>query len=325
MGRRSPQMAGFWDWFKSNPQSEPNRPMPDADLYQVLGVPPTASQDEIKSAFREQAMKFHPDRNPDDPLAEAKYTALSQAYAILGDETQRAAYDRIYAPEPPKFHGGLAPRRGGAREEAVEAPTPSKKVQKKLEPGSMIEKMFGVAKEEPVQGSLFDIMAPGQPQQPPARIPVPSTPFSGFNPSGNRIPMMPAIDVPDYNEIWGIITHYWHLEETVWPFVREVRWSPEFQKAGAIAIDALAGAHGDVAEWDIAEWFNIPVWQVDQYIKTAGRDAFYKNVMYPIFEQVTQIMDKLKPSDIPGRFFLEWDPAGRAIELIYAENIARRH
>jgi hypothetical protein len=103
-----------------------------------------------------------------------------------------------------------------------------------------------------------------------------------------------------------------------------VRWSPDFQKAGAIAIDALAGAGADPAEWGLAEWFDIPLWQVQQYVKTAGRDAFYRNVMYPIFEQVTQIMDRIKPPDIPGRFFLEWDPTGRVIELIYAENVGRR-
>jgi len=64
------------------------------DYYETLGVAKGASAAEIKSAFRKNAMKYHPDRNPDDPEAEKKFKTLGEAYEILSDEQKRSAYDR---------------------------------------------------------------------------------------------------------------------------------------------------------------------------------------------------------------------------------------
>ena len=64
------------------------------DLYEVRGVPRNASSEEIKKAFRKQALKYHPDRN-DDPDASAKFKEAAEAYQILSDTEQRAAYDRF--------------------------------------------------------------------------------------------------------------------------------------------------------------------------------------------------------------------------------------
>jgi len=64
------------------------------DYYEVLGVSRDASAAEIKSAFRKKAMKYHPDRNPDDPEAEKKFKSLGEAYEILSDDEKRAAYNR---------------------------------------------------------------------------------------------------------------------------------------------------------------------------------------------------------------------------------------
>ena len=62
------------------------------DLYKVLGVEKNATQDEIKSAYRKLAMKYHPDRNPGDKAAEEKFKSITAAYDVLGDETKRRQY-----------------------------------------------------------------------------------------------------------------------------------------------------------------------------------------------------------------------------------------
>ena len=64
------------------------------DYYEVLGVDRNASQDEIKKAYRKKAMKYHPDRNPDDPDAEKKFKEAAEAYSVLGDEQKRKQYDQ---------------------------------------------------------------------------------------------------------------------------------------------------------------------------------------------------------------------------------------
>jgi molecular chaperone DnaJ len=65
-----------------------------ADYYEVLGVSRDASDQELKSAYRKQALKYHPDRNPGDHAAEEKFKQASEAYQVLSDADKRAAYDR---------------------------------------------------------------------------------------------------------------------------------------------------------------------------------------------------------------------------------------
>ena len=68
---------------------------PRKDYYKLLGVPGDASDEEIKKAYRRLAMKFHPDRNPDDPEAEARFKEAAEAYEVLRDPQKRAHYDRF--------------------------------------------------------------------------------------------------------------------------------------------------------------------------------------------------------------------------------------
>ncbi len=65
------------------------------DYYEILGVGRTATEPELKAAYRKLAMQFHPDRNPGKPEAEEKFKEASEAYAVLADADKRAAYDRF--------------------------------------------------------------------------------------------------------------------------------------------------------------------------------------------------------------------------------------
>lgn len=72
--------------------------MPSAnfkDYYEILGVKKNASGEEIKKKFRKLALKYHPDRNPGDQKAEAKFKEISEAYEVLGDKEKRAKYDQF--------------------------------------------------------------------------------------------------------------------------------------------------------------------------------------------------------------------------------------
>jgi molecular chaperone DnaJ len=81
--------------------------MAKKDYYEVLGVNRDAADDEIKKAYRKLAMKFHPDRNPDNPKAEEQFKEAKEAYEILSDKQKRGAYDQF-------GHAGVDPSAGGA-------------------------------------------------------------------------------------------------------------------------------------------------------------------------------------------------------------------
>lgn len=68
--------------------------MEKSDYYKILGVPKSAEEREIKKAYKRLAMKYHPDRNPENNKAEEKFKEIKEAYEILTDEKKRAAYDQ---------------------------------------------------------------------------------------------------------------------------------------------------------------------------------------------------------------------------------------
>lgn len=69
--------------------------MAKRDYYEILGLSKSASDDEIKKSYRKLAMKYHPDRNPDNQEAEEKFKEASEAYEVLSDGEKRSAYDRM--------------------------------------------------------------------------------------------------------------------------------------------------------------------------------------------------------------------------------------
>ena len=68
--------------------------MAKRDYYEILGIPRESSDQEVKSAYRKMAMKFHPDKNPGNKEAEEKFKEAAEAYSILGDKEKRSVYDR---------------------------------------------------------------------------------------------------------------------------------------------------------------------------------------------------------------------------------------
>ena len=69
--------------------------MAKRDYYEILGVPKDAPADDIKKAYRKEALKYHPDRNPGNKEAEEKFKAAAEAYEVLSDKDKRAKYDRF--------------------------------------------------------------------------------------------------------------------------------------------------------------------------------------------------------------------------------------
>ena len=86
----------------------------EKDYYQVLGVARERPSAEIKKAYRKLARKYHPDLNPGDKTAEARFKEIQEAYAVLSDPKKRSQYDQFgFAGEPPP--PGAGPRGPAAR------------------------------------------------------------------------------------------------------------------------------------------------------------------------------------------------------------------
>lgn len=86
------------------------------NLYKILGVPPDASAEEIRNAYRRRALEHHPDRNPDDPEAAERFKEIVEAYETLRDPLKRREYDLRHSPASP------GPRRRRRKHPATRQP-----------------------------------------------------------------------------------------------------------------------------------------------------------------------------------------------------------
>jgi molecular chaperone DnaJ len=115
--------------------------MAKRDFYEILGVERTVSADELKKAYRKQAVKFHPDKNPGDKAAEEKFKELGEAYEILSDPQQRAVYDR---------HGHAAfDKRSGGGFSRAQAHDPFDIFREVFGGGSILDELFGGGRNDP--------------------------------------------------------------------------------------------------------------------------------------------------------------------------------
>lgn len=139
--------------------------MAQKDFYSILGVSRTATQDEIKKAYRALALKYHPDRNPGDKAAEEKFKEINEAYDVLKDEQKKAAYDR-YGSEA--FQGGGFNPNGfdfsenfssfsDIFEEMFGGGFSSRGQRNRQQPGSDIRYDIGISLEEAYRGTKKNI------------------------------------------------------------------------------------------------------------------------------------------------------------------------
>ena len=110
--------------------------MAKRDYYEVLGVSKDASQAEIKKAYRKMAIKFHPDKNPDDKEAEQKFKEAAEAYEVLGNDEKRAKYDRF-------GHSGVGGAAGGGFGQGMDMDDIFSQFSDIFEGGSPFDSFFG--------------------------------------------------------------------------------------------------------------------------------------------------------------------------------------
>ena len=144
--------------------------MAKRDCYEVLGVDKSASDKEIKKAYKKLAMKYHPDRNPDNPVAENNFREVKSAYEIIGDEEKRQQFDDFghgaFDEHGHGRQGGFGQQSGGfddmfggmfgQRQQQQYQPQPEK--------GSDIIATIDISLEEAVEGSVQEIKLPNNPQ-----------------------------------------------------------------------------------------------------------------------------------------------------------------
>ena len=143
------------------------------DYYEVLGVPRDADEDALKKAYRKLAKKYHPDANPGDKEAEAKFKEASEAYSVLSDPQKRQQYDQFGRAAFEQGGGGaggfraLTGRPGGGARGAQALP---RRDLRELLPRRRLRRLGGAAHEGALELSALPVPGLGQGAQAPGKI-----------------------------------------------------------------------------------------------------------------------------------------------------------
>jgi molecular chaperone DnaJ len=147
--------------------------MSKRDCYEVLGVNKNASDKEIKKAYKKLAMKYHPDRNPDNPVAENNFREVKSAYEIIGDEEKRQQFDDFghgaFDENGQGRQGGFGQQNGGFDDMfggmfGQRQQQQQQRYQPQPEKGSDIIATIDISLQEAVEGCLKEIKLPNNPQ-----------------------------------------------------------------------------------------------------------------------------------------------------------------
>lgn len=176
-----------------------------------------------------------------------------------------------------------------------------------------------------------ELPAAPPPMRPPryyaAPLPAMPTPFP-MAPAGLPTPAAeprPEIMLPTVDEMVNFLQAAWPLDY-IWDAIRAGRGELGFRQAGVMAVHRLAGFDpGTGVEYELADSLGLGPEIVTEYQRRGLLlTALWSDVFYPLFAVVAQALDRIKPQDLPGRFFLHWSEDGVGIELYYAEEVGRR-
>jgi molecular chaperone DnaJ len=145
--------------------------MSKRDCYEVLGVSKNASDKEIKKAYKKLAMKYHPDRNPDNPVAENNFREVKSAYQIIGDEEKRQQFDDFghgaFDENGQGRQGGGFGNQGSGFDDMFGGMFGQRQQQQQYQPqpekGSDIIATIDISLEEAVEGCVKEIKLPNNP------------------------------------------------------------------------------------------------------------------------------------------------------------------
>lgn len=303
-----PRLDGFFDFWKKKAGAAPRGGVPIRDLYGILGLELGAGVEEIRSAYRKLAMRYHPDRNPGNSEAYEKYIEITKAHDLLVDPAKRKQYDAALRAATE----AQAPRRGEPsglstfrqKEGAKKAPEPRKR--HKAAPMAW-DVMFDPW-EDATGGSVAIYEALPGPRE---RRTEAEAPWDVMFPE--RV----VVDMPSREKLLEGVAKL-DLPK-IWDFIRGYRTDPRFLASKSLVIGPVAGSGGGSIGQDLANLTGASAEQVTAYVGRKGIEKAWYQILGPLAEQAALAIESQKPSDLPGSFYMDWDPSGSMLELLYGE------